>query len=105
MAVVGVWAKSMFDKDVGTIGTSATFEKEQTFDPPAHILALPLLRDVSVGDDQARVVAYISEYVDGGKKHTGQFMGVAAESCTRIVWKVLCDHSFSNPTRLILYLG
>jgi hypothetical protein len=103
MSVSGAWAEAMFKSDVGTIGTTETFDKVQKFDPPAHLMALPLLRNVSMGDDDARVIAYISEYVDGGKKHTGKFMGIVAESCTKIVWTVLCDCSFANPTRFILF--
>jgi hypothetical protein len=49
--------------------------------------------------------AYISEFIDGGTKNTGEFMGVAAQSCSRIKWSLYCDHSFNNPTRLILFFG
>lgn len=104
MGVTGLWVKNMFDKDVGTIGTTHTFEKVQTFPEPSNIMAIPLLRNISIGDDEARVVPYVSEYHDKTGKHTGQMMGVLSDSCTKIVWKCLCDNSFANPIRLIVYL-
>ncbi len=36
---------------------------------------------------------------------TGHFMGVAATKCTKITWALYCDHSFNNPTKLILFFG
>jgi len=32
-------------------------------------------------------------------------MGVAATKCTKITWALYCDHSFNNPTKLILFFG
>jgi len=66
-------------------------------------LALPLLRYISETDDETATVAYISEFVDGGTTKSGNFMGVAATACTKIVWSLYCDHSMNNPTRLIFF--
>lgn len=105
MAVIGAWAKSMFGADVGTIGTTSTFTKLQTFDPPQNVLALPLLRSNVETDDETTTEAYVSEFVDKGGKKSGKFMGLAAESCSSIVWSLYCDHSFNNPTRFIIFFS
>ena len=84
--------------------SSRCFEKVQKFSEPANIMAFPVLRNIGIGDDEARVVPYVSEYVDKDGTHTGKMMGVLSDSCTRIVWKCLCDHSFANPIRVVIYL-
>lgn len=103
MAVAGASANSVFNTDVGTIGTSWTFEKPQSFTSPQNILAVPLLRYISESDDQTVTEAYVSEFTDNGVSKTGHFMGVAATKCTHITWSLYCDHSLNNPTKLILF--
>jgi len=105
MAVAGASASSVFSSLVGTIGTSFTFEKIQTFSSPQNILAVPLLRFISESDDQTVTEAYVSQFTDNGVSKTGHFMGVAAAKCTKITWALHCDHSFNNPTRLILFFS
>jgi hypothetical protein len=105
MSVAGASASSVFNSQVGTIGTSWTFEKIQTFNSPQNILAVPLLRYVSESDDQSATEAYVSQFTDGGVSKTGHFMGVAAAKCTKITWALYCDHSFNNPTAMILFFG
>jgi hypothetical protein len=90
---------------VGTIGTSWTFEKIQTFNSPQNVLAVPLLRYISESDDQTVTEAYVSQFTDNGVSKTGHFMGVAATKCTKITWALYCDHSFNNPTAMILFFG
>ena len=105
MGVAGASASSVFNSDVGTIGTSWTFEKIQTFNTPQNILAVPLLRYISESDDETVTEAYVSQFTDNGVSKTGHFMGVAAAKCTKITWALYCDHSFNNPTRMILFFG
>jgi hypothetical protein len=105
MSVAGASAVSVFSTQVGTIGTSWTFEKIQTFDNPQNVLAVPLLRYVSESDDKTVTEAYISQFTDQGVSKTGHFMGVAAAKCTKITWALYCDHSFNNPTAIILFFG
>jgi len=105
MAVAGASAGSVFTSDVGTISTSWTFEKVETFSTPQNILAVPLLRYISESDDQTVTEAYISQFTDNGVSKTGHFMGVAATKCTKITWALYCDQSVNNPTKLILFFG
>src|SRR5262249_49837510 len=103
MAVAGAAAFSVFSSQVGTNGTAWTFDKIQKFSTPQNLLALPLLRYISESDDQTVTEAYISQFVDNGITKSGHFMGVAAAKCTQITWSLYCDHSFNNPTALILF--
>lgn len=103
MPVNGASGSSMFSNTVGTIGTSFTFTIDQTFNPPKNILALPLLRSINESDDETETTAFVSSFVDGGVTKTGPFMGVAAAACSKITWGLFCDHSFNNPTKLILF--
>ena len=103
MAVQGAASQSVFSSQVGTIGTSWTFTAVQTFSTPQNVLAIPLLRYVSESDDQTVTEAYVSQFTDNGVSKTGHFMGVAAQKCTKITWSLYCDHSFNNPTKLILF--
>ena len=103
MPVNGAAGSSMFSSTVGTIGTSFTFTTVQTFNPPQNILALPLLRSINESADQTETTAFVSSFVDGGVTKTGPFMGVGAASCSKITWGLFCDHSFNNPTKLILF--
>jgi hypothetical protein len=103
MPVQGAASSSVFNSEVGTIGTSWTFTKVETFSPAKNILAVPLLRYISESDDQTTTEAYVSQFTDNGVSKTGHFMGVAAQKCTKITWSLYCDHSFNNPTKLILF--
>lgn len=105
MVVAGASAGSVFNSDVGTIGTSWTFEKVQTFNTPQNVLAVPLLRYISESDDETVTEAFVSQFTDNGVSKTGHFMGIAAAKCTKITWALFCDHSFNNPTKLILFFG
>jgi hypothetical protein len=103
VAIAGVWSKSMFSSNVATIGTSFTFTKTQLFDPPQNIMALPLLRGYGETDDESTALAYISEVVDGGVSKQGEFMGVVATSCTKIVWSLYLENCGAEATRLIFF--
>ena len=103
MPVNGAAGSSMFSFTPGTIGTSFTFTIDQKFNPPKNILALPLLRSVNESADETETTTFVSSFVDGGVTKTGPFMGVGASSCSKITWGLFCDHSFSNPTKLILF--
>jgi hypothetical protein len=103
MPVNGAWAMPYFSSEVGTIGTTYTFTKQQTISPPANILAYPVLQYISESDDQTETTAYVSKYVDGGTTHTGKFAGAAGQKVSSIEWSVYCDHSFNNPLRTIFY--
>jgi hypothetical protein len=105
MSVAGAEAFSVFNSQVGTIGTSWTFEKIQSFKSPQNLLAVPLLRYIAESDDQTETEAYISQFIDNGVSKPGHFMGVAATKCTQIKWALYCDHSFNNPTAMILFFG
>ena len=105
MAVAGASAFSIFSSEVGTIGTSWTFTKVQKFDKPQNLLAVPLLRYISESDDQTVTEAYVSQFTDNGVSKSVHFMGVAAQHCTQITWSLYCDHSFNNPTAIILFFG
>ena len=106
MAVLGVSATSMFANFPGVIGASPqTFSVTQTFSPPKNILALPVLQYVGETDDQSTTWAFVSEFVDGGVKKTGKFLGVAATSCSKIVWSLYCDNSINNPVRLVFFFN
>ncbi|HYU34806.1 MAG TPA: hypothetical protein VEW48_21870 [Thermoanaerobaculia bacterium] len=103
--MAGAAAFSVFSSLVGTIGTSWTFEKIQTFNSPQNLLAVPLLRFISESDDETVTEAYVSQFTDNGVSKTGHFMGVGATKCTKITWALYCDHSFNNPTAMILFFG
>jgi hypothetical protein len=103
MAVAGVSAQAMFGSEVGTIGTSWTFTKHQTFSPAQNILAIPVLQYISESDDETTTQAYVSSFVDNGVTHSGKFIGAAAQKCSSIDWSLYCDHSFNNPVRLIFF--
>jgi len=103
MAIAGVSAQTYFNNEVGTINTTATFNKTQTFNPPRSILAIPVLQHITESDDQTVTDAFVSEFVDGGVTHTGHFPGVAAQSCSKIVWTLFTDDAFNNPIRLIFF--
>ena len=103
MAVAGASAGAIFNNEVGTIGTSWTFERVNTFSTPQNVLALPLLRYIWESDDETVTESYVSQFTDNGVSKTGHFMGIAAQKCTRITWALYCDHSFNNPTKLILF--
>jgi hypothetical protein len=103
MPVNGAWAKPMFSSEVGTIGTTWTFTKQQSFSPPANLLAYPVLQYISESDDETQTIAYVSKFVDDGTSHSGKFVGVAATKCSSIEWSLYCDHSFNNPLRTIFF--
>jgi len=105
MSVAGAAAFSVFSSEVGTIGTTWTFTKAQKFDKPQNLLAVPLLRYVYESDDETVTEAYISQFTDNAVSKSGHFMGVAAQRCTQITWSLYCDHSFNNPTAIILFFG
>ena len=103
MPVNGAAGSSMFGNLVGTIGTSFTFTIDQTFNPPKNILALPLLRSIIESADETETTAFVASFVDAGVTKTGPFMGIGASACSKITWGLFCDHSFNNPTKLILF--
>ena len=108
MAVVGAWSADMFDGQVRGFsgGGEGTFNTPpQTFNPPANVLAIPILQYIGETSDQTSVQCFISEFVDNGVKHQGKFMGVAATKCTEIVWSLYCKNCVARSARLILFMG
>lgn len=105
MAVVGVGANSYFSSEVGTIGTSHTFLKPQTINPPQNILAIPVLQKISESDDETFTHAFVSKFTNDGVTKTGTFIGASGAKVSFIEWAVTCDHSFNNPVRLVFFFG
>lgn len=105
MPVLGVTANAMFNNYPGVIGGASpkTFSVTQTFNPAKNILALPVLQYVGETDDESTTWTFISEFMDGGVTKTGKFIGVAAQSCSKIVWSLYCANSINNPVRLIFF--
>jgi hypothetical protein len=101
--VEGASAQTYFASEVGTIGTSFTFVKAQTLNPPKSILAYPVLQHISESDDQSVTEAFVSKFTDAGVTKTGHFPGVAAQKCSFIEWSLFCDTSFNNPLRVIFF--
>ena len=103
MAVAGAFGAVYFSNLPGVIGGSFTFTLPQTFGKPSNILAFALLSRITESDDQTETIASVFQFVDNGVTHTGTFPVIAAAKCTKIIWSLFCDHSFNNPTRLILF--
>lgn len=107
MAVVGVWAKDMFDGEPrGTVNTEDTFlTPPQKFNPPANILAVPVLQFVGETGDQSSARAFVHSYVEDGVTHAGPLNGVAAKKCSSITWALYTKNCAASALRLIFFLG
>jgi hypothetical protein len=103
VAVNGAFGATYFSNLPGVIGGSFTFTTSQTFGSPQSILAFALLSRNTESDDQTETVASIFQFIDNGVPHSGTFPVIFASKCTKIIWSLFCDHSFNNPTRLILF--
>jgi hypothetical protein len=104
MPVNGASADAIFGWDgVGTINTSHTFTKVQTFPSPVNILAIPLLQKIAETDDETTASVYVKEFVDNGVTKKGPFLGVAGIKVTRIVWAAYTRDCMVRPIRLILF--
>ncbi len=105
MAVNGLWVASMFGiNGAGTINTTHTFTKVQTFSSPKNIVAIPFLQMIQETDDETTASCYVKEYVDNGVTKKGPFTAVAASKCTKIVWALYTRDCVARPMRLIFFL-
>lgn len=104
MAVNGVSSDAIWGwNGVGTINTSHTFVKTQTFSPPRHLLAIPMLQEISETGDETAAQVYVKEFVDNGVTKKGPFMGAAGTKVSKIVWAAYTRNCVVRPVRLVFF--
>lgn len=104
MPVNGVSSDAIWGWDgVGTINTSHTFLKTQTFSPPRNILAVPMLQKIQETDDETTAQVYVKEFVDNGVTKKGPFMGAAGAKVSKIVWAAYTRDCVVRPIRMIFF--
>lgn len=106
MSLTGIWSADMFDGVPRGIigGGEQTFPATQKFATPSNVMCFPVLQSISETSDQTSARCFVAEYVDGGVKHTGNFVGIVASKCTSITWALYCKNCFASALRVIVYL-
>jgi hypothetical protein len=62
-----------------------------------------VINEVNGMTDGAIAKAFVAEFTDKKGVHKGPFIGVASDSCTRIVWGIRAENCVANAIRLIIF--
>ena len=107
MSLTGIWAADMFDgvpRGIIGGGEQTFLTAPQKFDKPSNVMCIPVLQSISETSDKTSARCFVAEYVDGGVKHTGNFVGIVASKCTSVTWGLYCQNCFASALRVIVYL-
>jgi hypothetical protein len=85
-------------------GEGSFIDNPQKINPPANILAIPILTSFG-GDGDVGAGCFVAEYVDNGVKHTGPFQGIAASHCSEITFGIHCKNCTANAMGVLFYFS
>lgn len=80
---------------IGAINTDASKSTTHNF-PASNIYAYPVLQKMFWYDDEGHVETFVSKFVDGAGTHNVDWIGVFANNCTSVTFRLKVEEGYGR---------